>query len=980
MAESIPEKDQFLTAYPNYVLRETVTYPNGGVSRFYDDGVDMVIIDDEICSCRDGEQIFPYTLITDKQNHYMKIYRRVFRFLGFDPETIEKCLQKNRQEVLHFTKKISERGEHADSSPLELLFEQNFTDVYGMRALKYLQKEFRISDEDGNNYFLDYLVDTADSRVAIEENGIHYHHPQLIGIEGYRKQLRKQNTCALWGLKLYRFSTEDCRFKDRIEDDIRSYLGKDTGGFREAGLLLERKTELYEHQEISLAQIQERREKGIRAFLIVLPTAAGKSRIVEEDIQKFAAGKEQFRALILAPNTNIIADWKERIDKDLQPLQDRIDIKTYSYAIRHYHEKTRDYYSYIVVDEAHHAVAPMLKRVIQYYAPEFLVGLTATDQRPDKKRLEEIFGNYTTELSLKDAMEKGVVARANVYRIETNIDLSHVRFNGKDYVNADLEKSVRVTSRNELIVNVLKDYFTEGDAGKRQGIIFCINKAHTKEMARLLNAAGISAQDYSGDTKHPEKVMQEFKEHKIRFLCACDMISEGWDYPELGILVMARPTLSKVLYLQQIGRGLRRTSIKKNVFVIDVVDEYGAMVRPCSMHAIFGNSLYVPFGDITRQDYLPGQMIEIDGITERVERIVEVDIHRINAFCDCYTVHDYIKNKNSNKIYDIVIVDECSTICNEDILQLLEKCNSEAYLLLGDIHQIEAIKFGNWFNFARYFIEKNSVYELSTPYRAKNNNTLLNMWSYVRHYDENMFERLQANGYISILDESIFEKTEDEIILCLGYDGLYGVNNINRYMQKVNLSNPIEWGNWVYKVGDKVLFNDNKRFGGVLYNNLKGTIVAIDRKAEEIVFQIQIDKKISDRAIFYTDLKLHDCACEGKSIVEFSVKKRIEKDSDTDYSEQVVPFQIAYAVSIHKAQGLEYKSVKVVITEDVDEQISHNIFYTAITRTTDKLKIYLSKETQKKLATKFVESNVGLKQAQIFAQHAGLKLKNKLSS
>ena len=627
MVESIPEKDQFLIAYPNYVLRETVTYPNGGVSRFYDDGVDMVIIDDEICSCRDGEQIFPYTLITDKQNHYMKIYRRVFRFLGFDPETIEKCLQRSRQEVLYSTKKISERGEHADSSPLELLFEQNFTDVYGMRALKYLQKEFRISDEDGNNYFLDYLVDTADSRVAIEENGIHYHHPQLIGIEGYRKQLRKQNTCALWGLKLYRFSTEDCLFKDRIEDDIRSYLGKDTSGFREAGLLLERKTELYEHQEISLAQIQERREKGIRAFLIVLPTAAGKSRIVEEDIQKFAAGKEQFRALILAPNTNIIADWKERIDKDLQPLQDRIDIKTYSYAVRHYHEKARDYYSYIVVDEAHHAVAPMLKRVIQYYAPEFLVGLTATDQRPDKKRLEEIFGNYTTELSLKDAMEKGVVARANVYRIETNIDLSHVRFNGKDYVNADLEKSVRVTSRNELIVNVLKDYFTEGDAGKRQGIIFCINKAHTKEMARLLNAAGISAQDYSGDTKHPEKVMQEFKEHKIRFLCACDMISEGWDYPELGILVMARPTLSKVLYLQQIGRGLRRTSIKKNVFVIDVVDEYGAMVRPCSMNAIFGNSLYVPFGDITRQDYLPGQMIEIDGITERVERIVEVDIH-----------------------------------------------------------------------------------------------------------------------------------------------------------------------------------------------------------------------------------------------------------------------------------------------------------------------------------------------------------------
>jgi len=103
--------------------------------------------------------IWRLPLITDKQNHYMKIYRRVFRFLGFNPETIEKFLHKSRQEVLHFTKKISERGEHADSSPLELLFEQNFTDVYGMRALKYLQKEFRITDEDGDNYFRDYLLD-----------------------------------------------------------------------------------------------------------------------------------------------------------------------------------------------------------------------------------------------------------------------------------------------------------------------------------------------------------------------------------------------------------------------------------------------------------------------------------------------------------------------------------------------------------------------------------------------------------------------------------------------------------------------------------------------------------------------------------------------------------------------------------------------------------------------------------------------------
>lgn len=174
-------------------------------------------------------------------------------------------------------------------------------------------------------------------------------------------------------------------------------------------------------------------------------------------------------------------------------------------------------------------------------------------------------------------MEEGIVAQANVYRIKINIDLSHVRFNGKDYINADLEKSIRVTSRNELIVNVLKEYFCDGEMAKRQGIIFCVNTRHTVEMEKLLNEAGISAKSYTGQTKNADQIMSDFKDKKIRFLCACNMISEGWDYPELGILVMARLTLSKVLYLQQIGRGLRKTDAKKNVFVIDMVDEYGAM-------------------------------------------------------------------------------------------------------------------------------------------------------------------------------------------------------------------------------------------------------------------------------------------------------------------------------------------------------------------------------------------------------------------
>jgi len=627
-------KDSFLVQHTDFSLREQVKYPNGGQSRFYDNGTDMVIIDEDICTHDTGEPIFSYMLITDKQNNYMHQFKRVFRFLGYTQAEVEQYLSKEEITLSgDYLVTVGDRGEQLDVSPLELHFEKSFSNTYGMNALKYLTREYGICDERGKNYFLDYLVRTKNGKYAVEENGVTYHHPQIIGEEKYRNQLKKQNTCTLWGIKLFRFSTEDCVFENRIEDDIKQYFGNDTSEFVNDGIKIDRKVALYEHQTVSLQEIRKRREAGIKAFLIVLPTAAGKSKIVEEDLREYAGNKQNFKGLILVPGVNILLDWEERIKTSLPELKDKIEIKTYAYMARHYTDVQPDYYDYLVVDEAHHAVAPVLKRVIQYFNTGFTIGLTATDQRPDKKKLETVFGTYSTSLSLKEAMEKEIVAKANVYRIETNIDLSQVRFNGKDYVNADLEKRIRVTSRNELIVNVLEEYFTSGEAGLRQGVIFCVNVNHANEMAKLLNSAGITSASYTGQTKKPMDLMEKFKKKKIRFLCTCNMISEGWDYPELGILVMARPTLSKVLYLQQIGRGLRKTDGKKNVIIIDVVDEYGAMIKACNMHSIFANPYYVPFGDITRTDYMPGDMIVIDGIEEKIERITEVDV---NSYEDKY--------------------------------------------------------------------------------------------------------------------------------------------------------------------------------------------------------------------------------------------------------------------------------------------------------------------------------------------------------
>ena len=612
-------------------MSETSSYPNGGFSFFYTNQNTAIIIDQNICA-QPAKNLpsFDYSTLTNLQNKYMHKFQKVWRFLYDDENLIDDFIKSQTDVSVPSTDSFQKvkslsREENPNISPLEYYFEEKFTDVYGAESLKFLNKEFALNDSEGNSYFLDYLIQTEKEKFGIEENGLSYHHPQIIGKERYSRQLKKQNTCTVWGIKLFRFSTSDCK-DDRIKDSIRTYFGKDASRFKENGLTVDRKIKLYEHQEITLKNIQEERDKGTKTFLVVFPTASGKSKIIEEDIKTYSKRHSDFRGLILAPNTAITGDWQERIKKNLQELTAKIKIATFASIIRNYQDFPPDYFSYIVIDEAHHAVSPVLKRVIQYFTPDFLIGLTATDQRPDKKKLETIFGSYKTSLSLEEAMNKKIVATANVYRIETNLDLSHVRINGKEYVNADLEKHIRVTSRNDLIAKVLQEYFTGGSLEKSQGLVFCVNTDHTKEMAKVLNDYGISAKAYSSRESQTEKIMHDFKEKKIRFLCTCSMISEGWDYPELKILVMARPTLSRVLYLQQIGRGLRKTSTKENVFVIDVVDEYGLSLSPCSMHSIFQNPYYVPFGEITNRTYKQGDFITIDGISERIERISEVNI------------------------------------------------------------------------------------------------------------------------------------------------------------------------------------------------------------------------------------------------------------------------------------------------------------------------------------------------------------------
>jgi len=320
--------------------------------------------------------------------------------------------------------------------------------------------------------------------------------------------------------------------------------------------------------------------------------------------------------------------------------------------------------------------------------------------------------------------------------------------------------------------------------------------------------------------------------------------------------------------------------------------------------------------------------------------------------CEFMTVAKFLGNRYIKTDYDLLIIDECSTLNNRDMKEILNKATFEALILVGDVYQIESIRFGNWFSAARSFLPKTSVFELKKPHRT-NDEGLLELWERVRSIDDNntVLELITDRNYSTALDATIFNTAEeDEIILCLNYGGLYGINNINRLLQESNNNPTIAWGIQYYKVGDPILFNESERFNPLIYNNMKGTIVGISSSERHIVFDIEMDIIITGLEARNYDFDLLSNSTRGNSVIRFKVNKHKTTDEDDDVSSAaVVPFQVAYAVSIHKAQGLEYNSVKIVISDEVDDLVTHNVFYTAITRTREHLKIYWSPEVENRV-------------------------------
>ena len=236
---------------------------------------------------------------------------------------------------------------------------------------------------------------------------------------------------------------------------------------------------------------------------------------------------------------------------------------------------SRNYFDYIVIDEFHHAVNECYQRIVEYFKPRFMLGLTATPERMDGRNIYEICDyNVPYEISLKEAINKGMLVPFRYYGIYDETDYSRLRPVKGRYNETEL---TRIYRDNKKRYNLIYKHYCKYDS--RRALGFCCSRQHAEDMAREFCERGIpSVAVYSNAdgefSEDRDKAIQRLQDQEIRVIFSVDMFNEGLDIASLDMVMFLRPTESPIVFLQQLGRGLRTCRGKEYLNVLDFIGNY----------------------------------------------------------------------------------------------------------------------------------------------------------------------------------------------------------------------------------------------------------------------------------------------------------------------------------------------------------------------------------------------------------------------
>ena len=335
----------------------------------------------------------------------------------------------------------------------------------------------------------------------------------------------------------------------------------------------------------ALYALEDSRSEGVTKGLVQAATGVGKTYLAAFDSAKykrvlFVAHREEIlkQAAISFKNVRHSDDYGFFYGKQKDTDKAVIFASVATLGRKEYLTEdvfVPDYFDYVIIDEFHHAVNEQYQRIVKYFKPQFLLGLTATPERMDGKNIYEICDyNVPYEISLKEAINKGMLVPFHYYGIYDETDYSSLHLVKGRYDEKELNETyIGNIKRYDLIYKYYMKYRSKRALG------FCCSKQHAEEMAKEFCKRGIEAvavySNADGEfSEDRDKAIEKLKKQEIKMIFSVDMFNEGVDIAALDMVMFLRPTESPIVFLQQLGRGLRISKGKEYLNVLDFIGNY----------------------------------------------------------------------------------------------------------------------------------------------------------------------------------------------------------------------------------------------------------------------------------------------------------------------------------------------------------------------------------------------------------------------
>ncbi|MFW2568670.1 DEAD/DEAH box helicase [Aliarcobacter butzleri] len=337
-------------------------------------------------------------------------------------------------------------------------------------------------------------------------------------------------------------------------------------------------------QEKALEKLANLRKKGEKKALIIAATGSGKTYLSAFDVKNFKAKT----ILFLVHRENILIKAKQSFEEILPQINSfglytgnkKEQDKNYLFSTiqtmsSNFSDFSQDFFEYIIIDEAHHVTSPSYKKILDYFKPKFLLGLTATSNRMDGNSIYEVFDeNIALDIRLNEALENNLIVPFHYYGIN---DIQSIDYENVDLTKIDLlAKLLSVNKRVDFIIDKMDFYSNSGN--KRKILGFCVSKEHCNFMSEEFNKKGINSITLKSEdsiSKREEYIKKlENENDSLEVIFTVDIFNEGIDIPSINMILFLRPTNSPIVFVQQLGRGLRKYKNKEFLTVLDFIGNH----------------------------------------------------------------------------------------------------------------------------------------------------------------------------------------------------------------------------------------------------------------------------------------------------------------------------------------------------------------------------------------------------------------------